>query len=26
MESLTRPGGLLEQLKAQGLDVTGRAY
>lgn len=26
MESLTRPGGLLEQLKAQGLEVTGRAY
>ena len=26
MESLTRPGGLLDQLRAQGLDVTGRAY
>ncbi|HUO22053.1 MAG TPA: TraB/GumN family protein [Caulobacteraceae bacterium] len=26
MESLTRAGGLLEQLRAQGLDVTGRAY
>lgn len=26
IRSLTRPGGLLEQLKAQGLDVTGRAY
>jgi uncharacterized protein YbaP (TraB family) len=26
MESLTRDGGLLDQLKAQGLEVTGRAY
>jgi uncharacterized protein YbaP (TraB family) len=26
MESLTRSGGLLDQLRAQGLDVTGRAY
>jgi uncharacterized protein YbaP (TraB family) len=26
MESLTRSGGLLDQLRAQGLTVTGRAY
>jgi uncharacterized protein YbaP (TraB family) len=26
IRSLTSPGGLLEQLKAQGLEVTGRAY
>ncbi|HVY33902.1 MAG TPA: TraB/GumN family protein [Caulobacteraceae bacterium] len=26
IETLTRPGGLLDQLRAQGLDVTGRAY
>jgi uncharacterized protein YbaP (TraB family) len=26
MESLTRQGGLLDQLRAQGLDVTGRTY
>ncbi len=26
METLTRSGGLLDQLRAQGLDVTGRAY
>lgn len=26
MESLTRPGGLLEQLRAQGLEVSGRSY
>ncbi len=26
MLSLTRPGGLLDQLRAQGLEVTGRAY
>jgi uncharacterized protein YbaP (TraB family) len=26
IRSLTRPGGLLDQLRAQGLDVTGRAY
>jgi uncharacterized protein YbaP (TraB family) len=26
MESLTRAGGLLDRLRAQGLDVTGRTY
>lgn len=26
IRSLTKPGGLLDQLRAQGLDVTGRAY
>jgi uncharacterized protein YbaP (TraB family) len=26
MESLTRSGGLLDQLRAQGLEVAGRAY
>ena len=26
LESLTRPGGLLQQLKAQGLEVIGPAY